>query len=288
MGRPPRLLIRGGTYHVMNRGNRKAPIFEDNRARRRFLRILIEELTRYAVKLLGGCEMGNHFHCVVTTPHGNLPDFMEQLESRFARYSNWRYQRVGHLFQGPYRGVVIEHDIQLLIALCYVFLNPVSAGLVARPEEYKWSTYAATVGRAPLPSYLSIDWLLALFPDETLENAQARFHALMSEADPLTSYLEDADVTGVDPEGIKRVVQSYIGEELQLGLLPGIYRSALRSKLSDLFPDGSSREFVATAIYLAHVNHGYTLAEIAKELGVSASAVGQRYRRICKMRAKIL
>src|SRR5215210_9509441 len=113
MSRHPCPMICGGTYHVMNRGNRKALIFEDDRARRRFLRILIEELTRYAVKLLGGCEMNNHFHCVVTTPHGNLADFMEQLESRFAKYSNWRYQRVGHLFQGPYRGVVIEHDVHL-------------------------------------------------------------------------------------------------------------------------------------------------------------------------------
>jgi len=268
----------------MNRGNRKAPIFEDNRARRRFVRIPIEELIRYGVKLLAGGQMGNHFHCAVTTPHGNLPDFMEQLESRFARYSNWRYQRVGHLFQGPYRGVVIEHDVHLLIALCYVFLNPVSAGLVARPEDYKWSTYAATVGLAPLPSYVSIDWLLALFPNETLESAQRRFHALMSEPDPLASYLEEAEFAGVDPEAIRRVVRSYTGEELQLGLLPSMYRSALRSKLPELLPDGLSGESRAEAIYHAHVDQGYTLAEIAKELRVSASAVSRTYRRICKLR----
>ncbi len=72
--------------------------------------------------------MVNHFHLVVVTPHGNLSEFMEQLEGRFARYSNWRHGSVGHLFQGRFRDVVIEHDIHLLIALCYVFLNPVSAG----------------------------------------------------------------------------------------------------------------------------------------------------------------
>lgn len=124
MGRDPRVLIRGATYHVMNRGNRKERIFEDDRDRRRFLRIFVAEKERYGVDFLGGCPIGNHFHAIVTTPHGNLSDFMEQLDGQFAKYSNWRYGRVGHLFQGRFRGVLIEHDIQLLTALCYVFFNP--------------------------------------------------------------------------------------------------------------------------------------------------------------------
>jgi putative transposase len=228
--------------------------------------------------------MDNHFHCVVTTPHGNLDDLMEQLESRFARYSNWRYNRVGHLFQGTYPGIVIEHDIQLLIALCYVFLNPVSAGLVARPQDYKWSTYAASVGLAPALHYVSLDWLFSLFPEETLENAQRRFHDLMSSPDPLNTYLDDGNMTGVHPELIRQVVRSYTGEELRLGLLPSIYRSALRSSLAELFPDGMSREARADAIYNAHVEHGYTLSAIARQLHRCPSGVSRIYRRIREMR----
>ena len=160
----------------MNRGNRKAPIFEDDRDRRRFLRILVEEQERYAVKLLAGCQMGNHFHCALTTPNGNLSDFMEQLESRFARYSNWRHGRIGHLFQGRFRDVMIEHDIHLLIALCYIFLQSGERRLSSHDQsDYKWSTYAATVGLAPLPSYLSIDWLEALFPERYAEGGPAPF-----------------------------------------------------------------------------------------------------------------
>ncbi len=264
----------------MNRGNRKAPIFEDNRDRRRFLRILIEELERYAVTLLAGCQMGNHFHCALTTPNGNLSDFMEQLESRFARYSNWRHGHTGHLFQGPYRGILIEHDIHLLIALCYVCLNPVSAGLVDRPEQYKWSTYAATVGLAPLPNYVSIDWLEALFPNDTLREAQRRFHDLMSEADPLVNYLQLSDAAGVDPGATKRVIRSYTGEAVQLGLLPRMYRTALRSSLAELLPDGIAPQQRAAAIYEAHVTNGYTLAEIARELRVRPATVSKIYRTI--------
>ena len=269
----------------MNRGNRKGPIFEDERGRWRFIRIVIRELIRYKVKLLAGCEMGNHFHGVVTTPHGNVDDFMEQLESQFARYSNWRFERVGHLFQGTYPAVVIEHDVQLLIALCYVFFNPVCAGLAARPQDYKWSTYSASVGLAPKLDYVSLDWLLALFPEDTLENAQRRFHALMSSPDPVGAYLDEADMGGVHPELIRQVVRSYTGRELQLGGLPSMYRSALRSPLPDLFPDGISRAARADAIYLAHVEHGYPLAEIARQLHVSGSAVSATYRRIRRLRA---
>jgi REP element-mobilizing transposase RayT len=263
----------------MNRGNRKSRIFEDERDLRRFLRIFIAEKERHGVRLLAGCPMGNHFHAIVTTPYGNLSDFMEQLDGQFAKYSNWRYERVGHLFQSRFRGVLIEHDIQLLIALCYVFFNPVSAGLCSRPQDYKWSTYAATVGLRPCPSYLSIDWLLALFPDCTLEEAQKRFHKLMTEGDPLFGYFQQNDAA-VDRDALRRVVRSYTGEQLQLGMLPRMYRSVLRSNLTDLFPDGMHLPGRANAIYTAHVVHGYTLAEIARELRVTPAAVSKIFRRI--------
>ncbi len=263
----------------MNRGNRKEQIFEDDRDLRRFLRVFIAEKERYGVDFLAGCPMGNHFHAIVTTPHGNLSDFMEQLDGQFARYSNWRYQRVGHLFQGRFRGVMVEHDIQLLIALCYVFFNPVSAGLCSRAQDYKWSTYAATVGLAPCPSYLSIDWLLALFPDCTLEDAQARFHKLMTEGDPLVGYFQQYD-DAVDRDALKRVVRSYTGEQLQLGMLPHLYRSVLRSSLTELFPDGMPFPARANAIYDAHVTHGYKLAEIARGLHVSPTTVSRIFHRI--------
>lgn len=228
--------------------------------------------------------MGNHFHGIVTTPHGNLDDFMEQLEGQYAKYSNWRSRQSGHLFQGPYRGIPIEHDVQLLIALCYLFFNPVSAGLVKRPEDYEWSTYAATVGLAPRPSYLSIDWLPTLFPGSSLEESQARFHKLMTDGDPLVGYLQDHPDAEVDADAVKRVVRSYIGDQLQLAKLPQVYRSVLRSSLTELFPDGLRGLARRQAIYDAHVRHGYKLAEIARELHLNPSTVSKLYRALLKSR----
>jgi putative transposase len=283
MGRKPRGKICGGIYHVMNRGNRKALIFEDDRDRRRFLQILIEQKETYGVHLLAGCEMRNHFHAVVSTPHGNLSEFMEQWQGCFARYSNWRHERVGHLFQGRFRDVLIEHDMHLLIALCYVFFNPVGAGFVKRLEDYKWSTYAATVGLAPLPDYLSLDWLEALFPGESRQESQLRFRNLMAEAKPALAYLRQ-DEAGVDPNSVRRVIRSYAGEQFRLENVPRTYRSLLRSSLTELLHEGMTATMRAEAIYDARVVHGYKLAEIARELRLSSSAVSKIFRSSTNLR----
>ena len=280
MGRPTRSNICGGIYHVMNRGNRKAQIFEDDQDRRRFLRTLTEEKERYGVEMLAGSLMGNHFHGLVLTPHGNLSEFMAQWQGRFARYSNWRHDRVGHMFQGRFRDVLIEHDVHLLIALCYIFFNPVSAGLVEKLEDYKWSTYAATVGLAPLPHYLSLEWLETLFPSESRGEAQRRLRALMTNAKPVNAYLQQHEALA-DPDPIRRAVHSYVGEKLRLGTLPRMYRSLLRSNLQDLVQKGMTGPILAGAVYDAHVEHGYKLREIARELRLHPSTVSKIFRSTC-------
>jgi REP element-mobilizing transposase RayT len=256
-------------------------IFQDDQDRRRFVEILIEEKERHGVDILAECEMRNHFHLVVGTPHGNLSTFMEQFEGRFARYSNWRHGNVGHLFQGRFHDVAIEHDIHLLIALCYVFLNPVAARLVTRAEDYEWSTYAATVALAALPSYLSLQWMTALFPSESLRESQRRLRHLLSEAKPVDAYLQD-EGTYVAPGAVRRVLRSYVGEQLQVGLLPCMYRSALRLQLPELVQPGLSGRPRAAAIYDAHVLHGYTLAAIARELRLDQSTVSKDFRSFCR------
>lgn len=272
MGRPLRTKITGATYHVMNRGNHKEWIFEDDRDRRHFLRTLIEEQATHEVKTLGGTLMKNHFHLVVVTPHGNLSDFMEQLEGRFARYSNWRHQRVGHLFQGPFRDVLIESDIHLLTALCYVFMNPVAAGLAAKIEDYRWSTYAATAGYSPVPAYLSIDWLQTLFPDSSLAEAQQRFRQIMSNARPLVTYVREMELS-VGPEAIYEVIRSYTAEQLDLSTMPRVYRTALRPSLHALLLEagGDNSQFV----WEARVLYGYRNAEIASVLGLKPATVSK-------------
>lgn len=276
VARPRRVLIPGATYHVMNRGNRKASIFEDDRDRRRFIAILIATLAEYGVELLGFSLMGNHFHLVVVTPAGNLSEFMQQLEGRFASYSNWRHQRVGHVFQGPFIGVLIESDIHLFIATLYVFMNPVVAGLATGPADWKWSSYAATAGLTSAPDYLSLSWLEVLFPAETIEDSQRRLRRLMDEARPIQAYLHEGDALA-GTQSLKHAFRSYVGERYLEVSLPRLYRTAFRPSLPELLDDNSRLCHLADAIHRAHVAHGYTFAEIAVHLGIHRTTVSKIY-----------
>jgi len=253
-------------------------IFEDDHDRHQFMRFLVETEREYGVLLLAACLMGNHFHLVVVTPEGNISDFMEQLEGRFAQYSNWRHGNVGHLFQGRFRAVVVENDVHLLTAACYVFLNPVVAGFARRPEEWAWSTYAATIGLRSAPEYLSIAWLEELCPADSLQASQRQFKALIDSARPVRSYLLQCE-RAADEHSITQVIRSYTGRHLYQGKVPPLYREALRPSLAELFPDGLRGPDREDAIGRAHLNFGYGFAEIASVLRMHAHSVRRIFRK---------
>ena len=272
MGRERRPNIPGAMYHVMNRGNRKALIFEDDRDRRQFQRIFAEEQEVFGVRTLGGVLMGNHFHSAVLTPHGNLSEFMQRMEGRFAKYSNRRHGRVGHLFQGRFRHVLIEHDTHLLTALCYIFMNPVVAGLASALEQYKWSTYAFSAGFSAPPAYLSLEWLEILFPAASLPLAQQHFRRIMGSVNPVAAYLDDRELN-VSADTIHQVLRSYTGEQLQIASLPRVYRTALRPPIETLLTEagGDRCRFIREA----RVVYGYRNGEIAKVLGIKPATVSK-------------
>jgi putative transposase len=277
MARDLRDQVAGGTFHVMNRGNRKQQIFEDERDRRKFWQLLADEKAVHGVEVCGDCQMGNHFHMIVTTPYGNLADFVGAVEGRFASYSNWRHHHVGHLFQNRYKSIYIADDIHLLTALCYVFLNPVSAGYVKNIEDYRWSSYRATIGLRQPASYLSLDWLETFFPGEPRAHAQRRFAALFREAKPVFAYFKQHDAD-IEATAAKRVLRSYIGSRLRVARLPRQYRSVLRDSLPELFPRGLRKGELGRAVHDARVIHGYKVVEIAQHLRMHRATVSRIFR----------
>lgn len=260
----------------MNRGNRKARIFEDDRDRKRFARLYWEATAKYGVETLAALEMTTHFHSIVTTPRGNLSVFMQQFEGEFARYSNWRHGRIGHLFQGRFRRVLIENDIHLFVAAAYVYENPVSAGIVGCPEGWKWSTYAATIGIAPVPESLSLDWVRTLFPAQSLKESQAMLRSCIENPMQLLSYLEAVDPT------TEAAIRSYIAERRSLVAQPCRYDWLVRPPLEVLFSPDLRRTDLAAAIKVAHEKHGYKIAEIALHLGKRPATLSKIYCRLRK------
>ncbi len=166
MARPLRIEYPGAVYHITSRGNEKKPVYKDDRDRDNFLTTLDKVNKRYNWLCHTYCLMDNHFHLLIETPDGNLSLGMRQLTGVYAQMFNKRHGRVGHLFQGRYKAILIQKDSHLLEVCRYVVLNPVRARLVKEPGQWRWSSYGATTGREKAPGCLTTSWVLGQFSNK--------------------------------------------------------------------------------------------------------------------------
>lgn len=179
MARPLRLEFPGAVYHVTSRGDRREPIFLDDEDRQQFLHLLGLEVRQQGWQLYAYCLMTNHFHLLIETPEPNLGRGMRRLNGVYTQAFNRRHDLVGHLFQGRYKAIVEDRDAYLSELCRYVVLNPVRAGMVAQPDMWPWSSYAATAGAAAAPDWLAVDAVRSLFHPSgaSAKGAYARFVA---------------------------------------------------------------------------------------------------------------
>ena len=166
MARKLRIQYAGAVYHVMNRGDRREAIFDDDLDRERFLETLAEACAKTAWQVHAYCLMSNHFHLVLETPQPNLVAGMKWLLGTYTSRHNRRHREFGHLFSGRYKALLVDGsgDGYLKTVCDYVHLNPVRARLLSRRQplsDFFWSSYPLYLG-APgkRPSWLRTDRLL--------------------------------------------------------------------------------------------------------------------------------
>jgi putative transposase len=201
MGRKPRPQIADGIYHVTTRGNGGASIFTDDFDRTAFLARLGHAVGRSQWDLFAYCLMGNHFHLMIRTPEPNIALGMHTLNQWYAQRFNWRHDRTGHVFEGPYGAELIENEGHLLEVTRYVVCNPVRAGLCGRPEQWPWSSYRAAIGVTPRFPWLAIGELLLLFADSST-TARERYRSFVEEgADRIREDMARDQVRGLVPFG---------------------------------------------------------------------------------------
>jgi len=169
MTRPVRIEFEGALYHVTSRGDRREAIYEDDADRVAFLGVVESVAETFNWVCHAYCQMTNHYHLVIETPDGNLSKGMRQLNGVYTQLLNRKYARVGHLFQGRYKAILVDADAHLLELTRYVVLNPVRAGMVVSPGDWRWSSYLDMIGARKSPNWLATDGLLAQFAPDRVE-----------------------------------------------------------------------------------------------------------------------
>src|SRR5260370_11421208 len=155
-----------GIYHVMNRGDRRNPVFADDQDRQRFAETLAEACGKTGWQVHAYCLMRNHFHLVVETPQANLVSGMQWFLGTYTARFNRRHKLFGHLFSGRYKSLIVDGSGSgYLGPVCdYVHLNPARAGLIKRGESlsaFAWCSYPWYLSTPSCrPPWLRVDRLL--------------------------------------------------------------------------------------------------------------------------------
>ncbi len=293
MARPLRLEFPGALYHVTARGDRREPIVEDNADRALFLDYLGKEVSQQGWWLYAYCLMDNHYHLLIETPEPNLVRGMRRLNGVYTQAFNRRHGRVGHVFQGRYKAILVDKDNYLLELCRYVVLNPVRARMVKVPGRYPWSSYLATAGESSAPDGLATERVLALF-GKRASTAQAIYRKFVAEGMQAGSPWEKlrGQIYLGDERFLAQLVPKLRGKRVA-GVAHGQLvplRPSAETVLADIaqrygldwqrgFPQRSHPAF-KQAIYLLRRAANLSLAEVALRAGVSAPRVTQIQREI--------
>lgn len=276
MARPLRIEYAGALYHNTTRGNARRSIFKVDRDRLLFLDTLKKVADRYHWFCHAYCLMDNHYHLVIETPEGNLSRGMRQLNGIYTQAYNHSHRRVGHLFQGRYKAILVDKESHFLEVCRYVVLNPVRAKLTEDAGKWRWSSYGGTAGLTKPHTALATDWVLGQF-EERKATAQKRYQKFVKD--------------GIGGESIHEVViaQSLLGREdfveklvghvhgyEKVKEIPKGQRYLGRPSLVNLFKiPMKGKERRDRKIAEAVEKHGYRQREVAGHLGMHYSTISK-------------
>lgn len=277
MARPLRIEFPGAIYHVTSRGNARAAIFKADADRELFLEVLRQVTERFNWLCHAYCLMDNHYHLMIETPDGNLAAGMRQLNGVYTQRFNRRHRRVGHVFQGRFKAILVDRDSYLLELCRYVVLNPVRARMARRAGDYRWSSYRATAGMSDAPSFLTCDWVLSQFA-QTKAIAQRKYREFVKAGVGMNSpwgKLKGQILLGT--EVYIQKIKPLLARQAHLREIPRAQRFANRPGLEIALARGKlySKAKRDQAIRAAHIKYGYTLTEIGGHLGLHYTTVSK-------------
>jgi REP element-mobilizing transposase RayT len=272
MARPLRLELPGGLYHVTSRGDRREAIYVDDQDREEWLSLLGRVCYRFNWRCHAYCLMDNHYHIVIETAEANLSKGMRQLNGVYTQYYNRRHGRVGHVFQGRFKGILVEQDAYLLELARYVVLNPIRANMVKSIKDWKWSSYHLMSGQSLAPPWLETNWILGQFSKQR-KRATAHYINFVREGAGLPSIWSDLkNQVFLASDVFINKKQKLINKKQSLNDVPKLQRRKIAKPL-DYYENKYKNS--KTAITQSYKTGAYTLKEIGEYFGCHYSTVSR-------------
>lgn len=167
MPRAARVKSKTGIYHIIMRGINRQCIFHDDSDYQRYLKILEQTKEKSDCVIYAYCLMTNHVHLLIEEAKEDIGQIMKRLGTSYAHRYNYKYGRSGHVFQDRYKSEPVEDDQYLLTVIRYIHNNPIKAGVVTKPEQYKWSSYMTYFnGKENILRLTNTAFILGLFSEE--------------------------------------------------------------------------------------------------------------------------
>jgi len=272
MARPLRIEFAGALYHITARGNAQQDIYLTDEDRHQFLELVQRACDRYRWHCHAYCLMSNHYHLLIETKTPTLSKGMKYINGTYTQAFNRSHKRVGHVFQGRFKGILVDKDSYLLELARYIVLNPVRAGMVRSAKDWPWSSYRATAGQVKAHALLTTDWILGNF-GRTKKTAHEKYKTFVQQGKNQASpwvLLKNQIYLGSDK--FVEDMQRKIDPEQSLEDIPKPQKNSPVKPLTFYKRKFKSRN---RAMAEAYRSGHYTLAEVGEEFGVSYATVSR-------------
>ncbi len=287
--RKPRVEYPGALFHVIARGNQRQRVFLDDGDRVRYLRFLGERLESRDFSLYAYCLMDNHVHLLIERGADYpLSKYMQRLQGAYTGFFNRKHRKIGHLFQGRYKSILVDKENYLLELVRYIHLNPHRAGL-EKADLFPWTSHRQYMGsdRESL-AMVKTDVILSMF-SKVKVIARKRYLAFMKEKEKEAKWnplytLRDGRFLGDEDFENETYEKAELGQRARLMIktdVEGLWKSVLEREGLKAEPVGQRRShLIAETAYLATEGAGIRQKEVAEYFSVEPTALNMAVKRL--------
>jgi putative transposase len=284
MSRPLRIEYPDAWYHIMNRGGRYKPIFEDKNDYSMFLELLREAIEIFNIKVTAFCLMQNHYHLLIQTPKANISRSMRHINGVYTQRFNNIHGYDGHLFRGRYKSILIDADSYLLKVMRYIHRNPITAGLTEN-LDYTWSSHKAYLSDSKKWDWISRDKILVMLSrNKSLQRTVYRDFVKESDNDDFSAIYKKRKLPAIlgSERFLKLIKEDFFKKKKHIEVpesriltpekdeIMSAVSKEYEVSISDLKVSkrGQMNEARNVAMYLMRHLRGDKLSEICKEFGL--------------------